>query len=37
MKIVEVAAAVIMDTDRKRVLVSQRHPDSHQGGKWEFP
>ncbi|HEY3487175.1 MAG TPA: Nudix family hydrolase [Gammaproteobacteria bacterium] len=37
MQRVEVAAAVIMDTDRKRVLVSQRHPDSHQGGKWEFP
>jgi 8-oxo-dGTP diphosphatase len=34
---VEVAAAVILDAERRRVLVSQRHPDSHQGGKWEFP
>src|SRR5688572_9862800 len=34
---VEVAAAVIWDFERRRVLVSQRHPDSHQGGKWEFP
>jgi 8-oxo-dGTP diphosphatase len=34
---VEVAAAVILDPTGKRVLVSRRHPDSHQGGKWEFP
>jgi 8-oxo-dGTP diphosphatase len=36
-KNVEVAAAVILDEDRRRVLVSRRHPDAHQGGKWEFP
>lgn len=34
---VEVAAAVILDAGRRRVLVSRRHPDTHQGGKWEFP
>jgi 8-oxo-dGTP diphosphatase len=34
---VEVAAAVILDADRRRVLVSRRHPEAHQGGKWEFP
>lgn len=34
---VEVAAAVIRDTERRRVLVSRRHPEAHQGGKWEFP
>lgn len=36
-KNVEVAAAVILDASRGRVLVSRRHPDAHQGGKWEFP
>ncbi|HEX5055347.1 MAG TPA: Nudix family hydrolase [Gammaproteobacteria bacterium] len=34
---IEVAAAVILDKDRRRVLVSRRRPDAHQGGKWEFP
>lgn len=34
---VEVAAAVILDAERRCVLVSRRHPDAHQGGKWEFP
>lgn len=33
-----VVAAVIHDPDDEtRVLISQRHADSHQGGKWEFP
>lgn len=31
------AAAVILDAECRRVLVSRRHPDAHQGGKWEFP
>jgi 8-oxo-dGTP diphosphatase len=34
---IEVAAAVIWDAGRRRVLVSRRHADAHQGGKWEFP
>ncbi|MBT3531335.1 MAG: 8-oxo-dGTP diphosphatase MutT [Gammaproteobacteria bacterium] len=33
---VHVAVGVILDLDR-RVLVSKRHIDSHQGGYWEFP
>lgn len=33
---VHVAVAVIVD-DRRQVLLTQRHPDSHQGGLWEFP
>ena len=31
-----VAVAVVTD-DQGRILVSQRHPDAHQGGLWEFP
>ncbi len=31
-----VAVAVIRDEDGC-ILISQRHPDSHQGGLWEFP
>ena len=33
---VHVAVAVVFDDDG-RVLISKRHPDSHQGGLWEFP
>jgi 8-oxo-dGTP diphosphatase len=36
MTTIDVAVAVVMDTDR-RVLITRRHPDVHQGGKWEFP
>ncbi|MBE9515724.1 MAG: Nudix family hydrolase [Proteobacteria bacterium] len=33
-----VVAAVISDpANDRRVLISRRHIDSHQGGKWEFP
>ena len=31
-----VAVAVIVN-DQRQVLISQRHPESHQGGCWEFP
>ena len=31
-----VAVAVIFN-DQQHVLISQRHPESHQGGCWEFP
>ena len=31
-----VAVAVIIDA-RERVLLTQRHAESHQGGLWEFP
>jgi 8-oxo-dGTP diphosphatase len=33
---VSVAVGVVLD-DRDRILISHRHPDSHQGGLWEFP
>jgi 8-oxo-dGTP diphosphatase len=33
---VHVAVGVILDSQRK-VLISLRHADSHQGGLWEFP
>lgn len=33
---VHVAVAVIRNA-RGEVLLTQRHPDSHQGGLWEFP
>ena len=35
-QIINVAAAVIIDS-QSRTLLSLRHIDSHQGGKWEFP
>jgi len=31
-----VAVAVILDP-RRRILLTRRHADSHQGGLWEFP
>ena len=36
MSVVHVAVGVIRDA-RGRILISLRHPDSHQGGLWEFP
>lgn len=33
---IKVAAAVIVNSN-KETLVSLRHQDTHQGGKWEFP
>jgi len=33
---IHVAVGVILD-DLGQVLLSFRHPDSHQGGLWEFP
>lgn len=36
MQTIEVAVGVILDADG-RVLVSRRHEQAHQGGKWEFP
>ena len=35
-KSIDVAAAVIVN-ERNETLVSLRHDDAHQGGKWEFP
>lgn len=32
-----VAAAVILDSARARVLVARRNPGQHQGGLWEYP
>lgn len=37
MTTIDVAVAVVLDADRRRVLITRRHPDVHQGGKWEFP
>lgn len=34
--LVHVAVGVLLN-DRDEVLLSLRHPDSHQGGLWEFP
>src|SRR5690606_37293180 len=36
MTTIDVAVAVVLDAER-RVLITRRHPDVHQGGKWEFP
>lgn len=36
MQTIEVAVGVILDAEG-RVLVSRRHDQAHQGGKWEFP
>lgn len=35
-KLIHVAVGVILDAD-KQILIALRHPDSHQGGLWEFP
>ncbi|MFC6669549.1 Nudix family hydrolase [Marinobacterium aestuariivivens] len=35
-KLIHVAAAVILDKDR-RILLARRPDDKHQGGLWEFP
>ncbi len=35
-KIVHVAVGLIVNAESE-VLISLRHPDSHQGGLWEFP
>jgi mutator protein MutT len=34
-KCIEVSAALIFRDGK--LLIAQRHPDSHQGGLWEFP
>ena len=34
---IHVAVGVIRSPDRRRILISQRARDSHQGGLWEFP
>lgn len=36
MAVVHVAVGVVLDDDR-RVLITRRATDSHQGGLWEFP
>lgn len=36
MPVVHVAVGVVLDDDR-RVLITRRATDSHQGGLWEFP
>ena len=35
--VLDVAAAVIFDTDWRRVLIARRADHLHQGGLWEFP
>ncbi|MDH5631947.1 MAG: Nudix family hydrolase [Gammaproteobacteria bacterium] len=36
--VLRVVAGVVRDPrNSRRVLLSRRHPGSHQGGKWEFP
>jgi 8-oxo-dGTP diphosphatase len=35
-RLVHVAVAVIVN-ERGEVLLTRRHPESHQGGFWEFP
>jgi len=35
MQMVEVAAALVFREGK--LLISQRHPDAHLGGLWEFP
>ena len=35
--VLDVAAAVIFDGDRRRVLIARRADHLHQGGLWEFP
>ncbi len=35
-RLVHVAVGVVVGADG-RVLIARRHPDSHQGGLWEFP
>lgn len=37
MSVVEVAVAVILDSEKRAVLVSQRAQDVHLAGCWEFP
>lgn len=34
---VHVAAAVILASDRQRILIARRPDHLHQGGLWEFP
>lgn len=34
---IEVVAGVIWSPQRDAVLLSRRHPDQHQGDRWEFP
>lgn len=36
MDLVHVAVGVVLDGDRK-VLITRRAPEAHQGGLWEFP
>lgn len=36
MALVHVAVGVILDPDRK-ILITRRAPDAHQGDLWEFP
>lgn len=36
MDVVHVAVGVVLDGDRK-VLITRRAPEAHQGGLWEFP
>ncbi|MCW8831291.1 MAG: NUDIX domain-containing protein, partial [Gammaproteobacteria bacterium] len=35
-EVIHVAAAAIINNNNE-VLISQRAPDAHQGGLWEFP
>ena len=37
MKMVEVVAGIIFNSDRHQVLLALRKPEQHQGNRWEFP
>ena len=36
-KLVHVAIAVLLNAGGDKVLLTRRHQDAHQGGRWEFP
>lgn len=37
MKVVEVVAGIIFNSDHSAVLLALRKPEQHQGDRWEFP
>ena len=34
---IDVVAGIVFDADGQRVLLARRHPEQHQGDRWEFP
>jgi 8-oxo-dGTP diphosphatase len=37
MKIIEVVAGIIFNSEQSEVLLALRKPEQHQGDRWEFP